>query len=69
MNQTLNIGTVGEVTPNTRSLLGNAAPGPGGTYKGSNSLVKSALQKNVRLCQPDKAVRSAAADHAPMPAG
>lgn len=53
----LNAGDGGEITWDTGGLHSNEKASTGGGYKGSNSLLKSALQKNVRLCRPDSAVR------------
>eukprot|EP00884_Botryococcus_braunii_P004615 jgi/Botrbrau1/14154/Bobra.182_3s0094.1 len=39
--------------------LSSNCPGPHGQFRGSTSLLKSALQKNVRLCRPEPAVRCA----------
>ena len=44
------------VTWQAPGLLSNHPP-PDGQFQGSPSLLKSALQKNVRLCRPASAIR------------
>ena len=45
------------VTWQAPGLLSNHSGPPGSQYRGSPALLKSALQKNVRLCRPASAIR------------
>ena len=45
------------VTWQAPGLLSNHSGPPGSQYRGSPALLKSALQKNVRLCRPPSAIR------------
>ncbi len=48
------------VTWQAPGLLSNHSGPPGSQYRGSPALLKSALQKNVRLCRPASAIRRGA---------
>jgi hypothetical protein len=49
-------GEGGDVNWEAKDLASNL-PSPDGRFRGGPSLLKSALQKNVRLCRVDSAVR------------
>lgn len=48
-------GEGGGITWEVRDLQSNVPKGP--SFHGSISVLKSAMQKNVRLCRPTQAVR------------
>ena len=51
------------VTWQAPGLLSNHSGPPGSQFRGSPALLKSALQKNVRLCRPASAIRRAPHTH------